>query len=73
MPDDIVVSVVNDALRSASTRGYVLNGFPRTLAQARHPDAPEVDAVIHLDAHHVSRAGRPDHATAATAGTQTTR
>lgn len=50
VPDDLVMSVVNDALRSASTeRGYVLDGFPRTLSQARRADAPELDAVIHLD------------------------
>jgi adenylate kinase len=50
VPDDLIMSLVNDALRSASTEGgYVLDGFPRTLRQARHSDAPELDAVIHLD------------------------
>jgi adenylate kinase len=50
VPDDIVVSVVNDALRAASAKGgYVLDGFPRTVGQARDPGAPELDAVIHLD------------------------
>jgi adenylate kinase len=55
VPDDVVVSVLNDALHSASAEGgdvldgYVLDGFPRTVGQAGHPEAPELDAVIHLD------------------------
>jgi adenylate kinase len=48
--DDLVVSVVNDALAEApAADGYVLDGFPRTLAQARHREAPAVDAVVDLD------------------------
>lgn len=46
-PDDFVVSVVNGAVASAPG-GYVLDGFPRTLAQALDPKAPALDAVIHL-------------------------
>ena len=52
MPDDLVVSIVNDALASAAASaagGYILDGFPRTLAQARHPDTPVLDAVVHVD------------------------
>src|SRR5690348_17423027 len=36
VPDDLVLDVVRDALVSAGdTRGYLLDGFPRTLAQAK--------------------------------------
>jgi adenylate kinase len=52
VPDDLVVSVVNDAVASAAASaagGYILDGFPRTLAQARHPDTPVLDAVVHVD------------------------
>ena len=52
VPDDLVVSVVNDALALAAASaagGYILDGFPRTLAQARHPDTPVLDAVVHVD------------------------
>ena len=48
--DDFVLAVVSDALVGAADgNGYVLDGFPRTLAQAQHPDAPGLDAVINLD------------------------
>jgi adenylate kinase len=48
--DDLVLSVVTDALAGApAAGGYVLDGFPRTLAQARHPDAPALDVVVDLD------------------------
>jgi adenylate kinase len=50
--DEFVLSVVGDALAGTADGngyGYVLDGFPRTLAQAQHPDAPVLDAVIDLD------------------------
>jgi adenylate kinase len=43
-PDDVVTEAVLPALSRRD--GYVLDGFPRTLAQAR--DA-QFDAVVHLD------------------------
>ena len=50
VPDDLLLTALDDALRATMTAGgYVLDGFPRTLAQARHAEevaAP--DAVIHL-------------------------
>ena len=50
VPDDLVLNVVGRAVREAmATGGYLLDGFPRTLAQARHPDTPVLDAVVHVD------------------------
>jgi len=56
VPDDLVVDVVRDAIASASNAGgYLLDGFPRTLAQAQHafdlaaPTGEIADAVIYLD------------------------
>jgi adenylate kinase len=46
--DDLVLGIVRDAIARAG-RGYILDGFPRTLAQAERDDTPPVDAVIHLD------------------------
>jgi adenylate kinase len=46
--DDLVVSLLNEAI-AAQGGGYLLDGFPRTLAQAQRADAPPVDLVIHLD------------------------
>jgi len=48
--DDVVVDALHDAVaRAAPSGGYVLDGFPRTVSQARRAEpllAP--DAVIHL-------------------------
>jgi adenylate kinase len=65
VPDDVVTAIADDALASPSAAGgYVLDGYPRTLAQARHADALDLDAVVHLDVpEEVSRrriAGRAD-------------
>jgi len=56
VPDDLVVDLVRDALVSAgNARGYVLDGFPRTLAQAQRafavaaPAGATADAVIYLE------------------------
>jgi adenylate kinase len=48
VPDDLVLSVVRDAIASTAEEGYVLDGFPRTLAQAQANVAP-VDAVVNLE------------------------
>jgi len=47
VPDDLVLSVVRDAVDATHGGGYVLDGFPRTLAQAQADVAP-VDAVVNL-------------------------
>jgi adenylate kinase len=51
VPDDLMVAAMRDALAEAAPSGdYILEGFPRTVGQARHAEslvAP--DAVIHLD------------------------
>ncbi|MGH9039700.1 MAG: adenylate kinase family protein [Acidimicrobiia bacterium] len=50
VPDELLLAALDEALSGALAGGYILDGFPRTLAQARHAEevaAPE--AVIHLD------------------------
>lgn len=53
--DDIVIGIVQERLtkRDAVTRGYLLDGFPRTVPQAKALDGLEgvapVDVVIDLD------------------------
>jgi adenylate kinase len=56
VPDDLVLAVVGDALSGAfDAGGYVLDGIPRTLAQAERayelaaPAGLAADAVIYLD------------------------
>lgn len=56
VPDDLVLTVVGDALSGAfEAGGYVLDGIPRTLAQAERAHALAkrtglvADAVIYLD------------------------
>jgi adenylate kinase len=56
VPDDIVVSIVSDRLDQPDARkGFILDGFPRTVPQARALDhllkqkGMELDAVIELE------------------------
>lgn len=56
VPDDLVLAVVGDALSGAfEAGGYVLDGIPRTLAQAERaytlaePAGLVADAVVYLD------------------------
>ena len=56
VPDDLVLDLVTESTRNASRpNGYVLDGFPRTLAQAERAFARAVlagataDAVVYLD------------------------
>jgi adenylate kinase len=47
VPDDVVLSVVREAVDALGDQGYILDGFPRTIAQARSGVVP-IDAVVHL-------------------------
>src|SRR5262249_36502624 len=56
VPDDVVIAVVADRIdRSDAARGFVLDGFPRTLVQAETLDRElaargiGLDAVLELD------------------------
>ncbi len=55
VPDDLVLAVVGDAVSAAmKAGGYILDGFPRTLAQAERayalaePAGVAADAVVYL-------------------------
>lgn len=56
VPDEVLVEVLRPALALAASRGgYVLDGFPRTVAQAETlggvvtASGPPLDVVVHLD------------------------
>lgn len=56
VPDEVLVEVLRPALALAGSRGgYVLDGFPRTVAQAESLGAvvtstgPPLDVVVHLE------------------------
>jgi adenylate kinase len=76
VPDDLMIDVVIDALGGAA-HGYVLDGFPRTVAQAEmlekdESPLPAPDLAVHLDipdevvhrrlAHRAIEEGRRDDA-----------
>jgi adenylate kinase len=48
VPDDLVLSVMRDTVAATGDGGYILDGFPRTLAQAQSDVVP-VDAVVNLE------------------------
>ena len=55
VPDDLVLNIVGDALGGAAhERGYILDGFPRTVSQAQRasdaapPAGIAIDAVVYL-------------------------
>ncbi|MBV8426253.1 MAG: nucleoside monophosphate kinase, partial [Hyphomicrobiales bacterium] len=56
VPDSVVVKIIEDRIaESDAAKGFVLDGFPRTVAQARSLDtmlaakAQKLDAVIELE------------------------
>ncbi len=51
VPDEVVVEIVENRLKEADCKaGYLLDGFPRTLAQAEAlSKITKIDAVINLD------------------------
>lgn len=50
IPDEVILTALQRLLGSIGTaRGYVLDGFPRTLAQAEDPSGPPLDVAIRLD------------------------
>ena len=50
VPDEVVITIVKDSLQQADCKkGYILDGFPRTVAQAEALDkVAEIDAVINI-------------------------
>jgi len=56
VPDEVIVEMMTAAMEKASTKGFVLDGFPRTINQAQKLDATlkrrgqKIDAVLNLDA-----------------------
>jgi len=53
VPDELMIAVVIDAVDGAAERGYVLDGFPRTVAQAEMLEKdgsalPAPDLAVHL-------------------------
>lgn len=51
VPDEVVIAIVNERLSQGDCqKGYILDGFPRTLPQAEALDQiARIDAVINLD------------------------
>jgi len=55
VPDDVVIAIARDKLASIGDRGFILDGFPRTIAQAEALDAAlaeigkPLDAVVNLE------------------------
>lgn len=52
VPDEIVISIVRDYLRSeACANGFILDGFPRSIAQAEELErmGVKIDAVLSID------------------------
>lgn len=56
VPDEVILGLIGEALeRPSATRGFIMDGFPRTVAQAEGLDAllarrsMSIDAVVTLD------------------------
>ena len=50
VPDDVVIAIAKDKLGSIGDAGFILDGFPRTIAQARALDGALEDIGKPLDA-----------------------
>src|SRR3989344_6549623 len=51
VPDDIVIGIVDERLKKETRKGFILDGFPRTLNQAEALDQiAKIDIVINLKA-----------------------
>lgn len=50
VPDDLIIDMMIGAIKKASSAGYVLDGFPRTVAQAEGLDAALKKAGERIDA-----------------------
>ena len=50
VPDDVMIGIVDERLRGADarTRGYLLDGFPRTVAQAEAMEKIAIDNALDL-------------------------
>lgn len=53
VPDDLVIEMLQERIETSGARGFILDGFPRTLAQAQALDArwgPQaIDAAVLLE------------------------
>lgn len=55
VPDDLIIDMMIGAIRKTGGKGYVLDGFPRTVAQAEGLDAAlqkageSIDAIVSLE------------------------
>lgn len=50
VPDEITVQLLKDRLSQSDCESFLLDGFPRTLAQARLlDDVTDIDLVVDLD------------------------
>jgi adenylate kinase len=55
VPDDVILGLIGEAFNSADGRGWILDGFPRTIAQAKALTAmlasrgEKIDRVLNID------------------------
>ena len=51
VPDDVVVGIISERIQAADcTNGFILDGFPRNVSQARALDGVLVEKGVNLDA-----------------------
>jgi adenylate kinase len=49
VPDDVVIEVLKQRLAKTSSKGFILDGYPRTLGQAKALEGiAKIDVIIHL-------------------------